>query len=42
MNISQKPVAIVSGASRGIGRAIAILLSQKGYAVVGLYKKEMI
>lgn len=40
MNISEKPVAIVSGASRGIGKAIAILLSQKGYVVVGLYKKS--
>lgn len=40
MNISHKPVAIVSGASRGIGKAIAILLNQKGYAVVGLYKKS--
>ena len=40
MSISEKPVAIVSGASRGIGKAIAILLSQKNYAVVGLYKKS--
>lgn len=40
MNISEKPVAIVSGASRGIGKAIAILLNQKGYAVIGLYKKS--
>lgn len=40
MNNSLKPVAIVSGASRGIGKAIAILLSQKGYAVIGLYKKS--
>jgi NAD(P)-dependent dehydrogenase (short-subunit alcohol dehydrogenase family) len=37
MNISEKPVAIVSGASRGIGKAIATLLSQKDYAVIGLY-----
>src|SRR6266545_4953313 len=40
MNISEKPVAIVSGASRGIGKAIAILLNQKDYAVVGIYKKS--
>ncbi|GAD94168.1 short chain dehydrogenase family protein [Paecilomyces variotii No. 5] len=31
---SNKPVALVIGASRGIGRQIAIDLAQKGYAVV--------
>lgn len=40
MHISQKPVAIVSGASRGIGKATALLLRQRGYAVIGLYKSS--
>lgn len=31
---------IVTGASRGIGRAIAIKLSQLGYRVVGVYKSS--
>lgn len=34
MNVSTKPVAIVTGASRGIGRGIATRLANEGYAVV--------
>lgn len=34
MNGSDKPVAIVTGASRGIGRAIALGLARAGYGVV--------
>jgi NAD(P)-dependent dehydrogenase (short-subunit alcohol dehydrogenase family) len=40
MNTSDKPVALVSGASRGIGKAIALRLLQENYTVVGLYKKS--
>lgn len=40
MNNTEKPVAIVSGASRGIGKAIALLLNKNGYQVVGLYIKS--
>jgi 3-oxoacyl-[acyl-carrier protein] reductase len=32
---SAKKVALVTGASRGIGRAIAMVLAQKGYTVIG-------
>ena len=32
---SDKQVALVTGASRGIGRAIALALAGSGYAVVG-------
>jgi len=34
----QKKVAIVTGSSRGIGKATAILLAQKGAKVVINYK----
>lgn len=33
MTISEKPVAIVTGVARGIGRRVAIELSERGYAV---------
>jgi 3-oxoacyl-[acyl-carrier protein] reductase len=32
--VSQSPVALVTGASRGIGRAIAVRMAREGYAVV--------
>src|SRR5690242_9927061 len=35
--MSSTPVVIVTGASRGIGKATALLLQAHGYAVVGLY-----
>jgi 3-oxoacyl-[acyl-carrier protein] reductase len=37
MNAGQQPAAIVTGASRGIGRAIAERLAREGYAVVVNY-----
>jgi 3-oxoacyl-[acyl-carrier protein] reductase len=40
MDTSEKPVAIVSGASRGIGKAVALKLLKEGFAVVGLYKSN--
>jgi len=36
----QNKVAIVTGASRGIGRAAAIKLSKLGFQVVGVYKSS--
>ena len=33
--VSARQVALVTGASRGIGRAIALAVAQQGYAVVG-------
>jgi len=33
--VSERPCALITGASRGIGRAIAIALAKEGYDVVG-------
>jgi 3-oxoacyl-[acyl-carrier protein] reductase len=37
---SPKPVAIVTGASRGIGRAIALALAQSGHDIAGVSRSE--
>lgn len=37
----KRPVAVVTGASRGIGRATAFSLADAGYEVVGLYRKQV-
>jgi 3-oxoacyl-[acyl-carrier protein] reductase len=35
MSETQKQVALVTGASRGIGASIALHLAQQGYVVIG-------
>lgn len=36
----RKPLAVVTGASRGIGRVIAELLESRGYRVIGTSRRE--
>jgi len=36
IHVTSKPVAVVTGASRGIGKAIAIALSAEGYVIAGI------
>nr|WP_276081549.1 SDR family oxidoreductase [Methylobacterium sp. GC_Met_2] len=40
MTVSSYPVAIVTGGSRGIGRAVSLLLAERGYAVCLSYVSD--
>ena len=35
LNLDTKPVSLVTGASRGIGKAVALRLANLGYTVIG-------
>ena len=39
-SVSRRPAALLTGASRGIGRAIALQLAQSGYDLFLLARKE--
>lgn len=39
--MAEKQVALITGGSRGIGRAIAVELSQSGYDVIITYKQDL-
>ncbi len=34
------PITVVTGASRGIGRAVALTLAREGHGIVGCYRRE--
>jgi enoyl-[acyl-carrier protein] reductase III len=38
--VNERPVALVTGSSRGIGRATALLLARRGYDVAVHYRRE--